>query len=218
MPVRSVGTLQAVDQRAPLKRNPPAILRDALVREDPPHRHSQRQRDADHLREGIAETAHAVAQDAGEAHQRRQAQAARLDGRDHLVQRHRALGEGERLVVAMPHHRHVRLVAADAPQDVLGLRRRGQLLGLPKRAHGLVVAAGLGVDDAEQRVDRREVAPVAGRVEGRDGLAHLLPDDGGIADLPVADAQLVVGEADGSGVERLLGLAVMILGLWLTVK
>ena len=102
--------------------------------------------------------------------------------------------------------RDVRLVAADERQHVVGLDGGGQLLGLAQRGHRLVVAARLRERDAEQRVAQREVAPIAGGVERRDRLADLLADDRRVADLPVADAQLVVREADGARVVRELGL------------
>ena len=51
----------------------------------------------------------------------------------------------------------------------------------------------------------REVPPIAGGVERRRGLRDVLADDGRVADLPVAEAELVVGEADGARIVRALG-------------
>ena len=56
-----------------------------------------------------------------------------------LVQRHAALGQRERLLVAVLEHHHVRLVAAHGRQHVVGLHHRREPLGLPERRHRLVV-------------------------------------------------------------------------------
>ena len=47
---------------------------------------------------------------------------------------------------------------------------------------------------------------VAGRVQRRGGLGDVFADDGRVADLAVAVAELVVGEADGAGIVASLGL------------
>ena len=52
----------------------------------------------------------------------------------------------------------------------------------------------------------REVPPVAGGVQRRGGFGDVLADDGHVADLPVALAEIEVGEADGARVVRDLGL------------
>jgi hypothetical protein len=52
----------------------------------------------------------------------------------------------------------------------------------------------------------REMPPVAGGVEGGGGVADVLTDDRGIADLPVAQAKLVVGQPDGPRIMSTLGL------------
>ena len=72
--------------------------------------------------------------------------------------------------------------------------------------HRFVEAAVLRERHAGQRVDQREVAPVAGGVQRRGRLRDVLADDGAVADLPVAEAELVVGEADGARVVRALRL------------
>ena len=81
-----------------------------------------------------------------------------------------------------------------------------QPLGLPQRGHRLVEPAFLRERDAGQRVHQREVAPIAGGVQRRGGLRDVLADDGHVADLPVAEPELVVGEADGARVVRALRL------------
>ena len=45
---------------------------------------------------------------------------------ERLMQRDAALGEGERLIVAMPHQRHVRLVVHDAREHIVGWDRHGE--------------------------------------------------------------------------------------------
>ena len=123
-----------------------------------------------------------------------------------LVERDAALGQRERLLVAVLEHHHVRLVAADRGQHVVGVDERGQPLGVPQRRHRFFVAPELRERDARQRVDEREVAAVAGGVQRGRGLGDVLADDRDVADLAVALAELVVGEPDGARVVRGLGL------------
>ena len=123
-----------------------------------------------------------------------------------LVKRHAALGERQRLLVAVLEHQHVGLVAADRRQHVVGLHERREPLGLPQRGHRLVVSAELRQRDARQRVHEREVPPIAGGVQRRGRFGDVLADDRGVADLAVALAELVVGEADGARVVRGLGV------------
>ena len=123
-----------------------------------------------------------------------------------LLQLDAALGQRQRLVVAVLHHRHVRLVAAHRRDDVAGSDHQRQPLGLAQRRHRFVEAAFLRERDAAQRVDQREVAPIAGGVQRRGRLRDVLADDGGVADVAVAETELVVGEADGARVVGALGL------------
>jgi hypothetical protein len=60
-----------------------------------------------------------------------------------FVQRHAALGERQRLLVAMLQHRHVGLVAADGREHIVGVHQRREALGLAERRHCLVVTAEL---------------------------------------------------------------------------
>ena len=57
--------------------------------------------------------------------------------------------------------------------------------------------AALSEHDARERVKQREVSPVARGVQRRRGFGDVLADDGRVADLFVAVAELVVREADG---------------------
>ena len=50
-----------------------------------------------------------------------------------FVQGHAALGQRERLLVAVANQRDVGLVAADHRQHIVGLQQRGQALGLAQR-------------------------------------------------------------------------------------
>ena len=65
-----------------------------------------------------------------------------------LVQDHAALGERKRLLVAVLQHHHVRLIAADGREHVVGGHRRGKPLGLPQRHHRFVVLTELRHRDA----------------------------------------------------------------------
>ncbi len=106
----------------------------------------------------------------------------------------------------MLEHHHVGLVAADRREHVVGLHQRGEPLGLPERRHRFVVASELRERDARQRVDEREMTAIAGGEQRRRGLGDVLADDRDVADLAVALAELVVGEADGARVVRDLGV------------
>ena len=116
-----------------------------------------------------------------------------------LVQRHAALGERERLLVAVLQHHDARLVAADRGEHVVGVHQRREPLGLPERGHRLVVAAELGERDARQRVHERQMAAIAGGVQRGRGFGDVLAHGRGVADVAVALAELVVREADARG-------------------
>ena len=60
----------------------------------------------------------------------------------------------------------------------------------------------LGERHAGQRVHHRQMPPVARGVQRRCGRCQVLPDDRRIADLPVAERQLVLGKTDGPGIVR----------------
>jgi hypothetical protein len=55
-------------------------------------------------------------------------------------------------------------------------------------------------------VDEREAALIAGRVERRRRLRDVIADDGRVADVAVAQAELVVGEPDRARIVGALGL------------
>ena len=94
----------------------------------------------------------------------------------------------------------------DDAEHILRLHRRREPLGLPKRGHRFFDAPALREHDARQRVKQREVAAVAGGVQRRRGLRDVLADDRRVADLLVAEPELVVREADGFRIVRLLGV------------
>ena len=124
----------------------------------------------------------------------------------------RALGQRERLIVAMAHQRDDGLVAADGREHVVGRERRRLALGLTQRGGGFVVAAGLREHRARERVHQREMAAVARRMQRGGRFGDVLADDRHVADLRVAERQLVVGAADGARVVgdlRLLERAAM---------
>ena len=117
-----------------------------------------------------------------------------------LVKRDAAFGERQRLLVVMLQHRDVCLVAADDGEDVVGVHHRGEAFGLPQGGHCLFVAAQLGERHSRERVNQSEVPPVAGGVQRGGGLRDVLTEDREVADLPIALAELVVGQADGGRV------------------
>ncbi len=117
-----------------------------------------------------------------------------------LLQRRAALGERERLFVPVLDQRDVRLVVADDAEHVLRLGGRGEPLGLPQRRARLVEPARFGEHDAGKRVHEGQIPPIAGRVQRRGRLGHVLPDDGRVADLLVAEAELVMGETNRLGI------------------
>ena len=113
-----------------------------------------------------------------------------------LVQRHAALGERERLFVAVLQHHDARLIAADGGEHVVGMHDRRKPLGLTERGHRFVVASQLGERDARQRMHERQVAAIARRVESGRGFGDVLAHGRGVADVAVALAELVVREPD----------------------
>ena len=125
---------------------------------------------------------------------------------DVIVQRHRPLGQGNRLVVAPAQLGHGRLVHAGQRQHVFGAERRGQPLGVAQGRGGVVVAALLREHHPRDRVHLRQVPAIAGGVKRGGGLGEVLADDGVVADLQVAVDELEVGEADAARVVRRLGV------------
>ena len=118
----------------------------------------------------------------------------------------RPFGERQRLLVAVADQRDVGLVAVHHRQDVVGLDGGRQALGLAQRRGRFVVAARLREHRRRERVHLREVAPIAGCVQGRRGFRDMLADDGEVADLAVALAEAEVGETDGPRIVGGLGL------------
>ena len=137
---------------------------------------------------------------------RRQRHRQSVAGAVRFVQGNAAFGERARLLVAMLQEQHVRLVAADSRDDVVGMNGRCQPFGVAQRRHRLVVATLLSERDARQRVHQREVPPIARGKQCRRGLRDVLADNGHIADLAIAVAELVVGETDGARVVSDVGL------------
>ena len=106
----------------------------------------------------------------------------------------------------MLHHQDVRLVAAHRRKHVVRFDGGREAFGLTERGHRLVVAAELRQRDARERLDQREVTPIAGGKKRRRGFRDVLADDRRVADLAVTLAELVVRETDRLGVVRGLGL------------
>ena len=98
--------------------------------------------------------------------------------------------------MAVLHQRDVRLVAAHRREDVAGFRDHRETLRLAERGDGLVQAPFLRQRHARQRMDHGEMASIACGVQSGGRLGDVLPHDRHLADLTVAEAQLVVGKAD----------------------
>ena len=81
-----------------------------------------------------------------------------------------------------------------------------EALGLTQGRCGFFDASTLGEDGPGERMELRKISPVAGSVQSRRRLGNMLANNRNIADLLVAEAQLVVGEANGLGIVRLLGV------------
>ena len=116
-----------------------------------------------------------------------------------------ALGQRQGLVVAMLQRGDVRLIAVNRRQDVASLHGDRQPLGMAHRDQRLLQPALLSQRDARQRVHHRQIPPIAGGVKGGGGGGEMLPDDGAVADLAVAEPELVVGQADRPRVVGALG-------------
>ena len=123
-----------------------------------------------------------------------------------LVQRDGALGQRQRLLVAMADHRDVGLVAARDGHHVVGLHGLREPLGLSQRHQRFVVASLLGQAAARQRVHEREVALVADGMQRRRGFVEVIGHRRAIADQLVAARELEVGQPDGAQVVRVLGV------------
>jgi hypothetical protein len=122
-----------------------------------------------------------------------------------FLQLHAPLRELEGLIVLVLHQGDVGLVPADRRQDVTGLHDQREPLRLPQCRHRLVQATFLRERDARQGMDHRQMAPATRRMERRRCLRDVLSDDGRVADLAVAQAQLVMGKPDRAGVMRPFG-------------
>ena len=124
-----------------------------------------------------------------------------------LLQLDAAFRERQRLIVTVLHQRDVRLIAAHRGKDVAGVHEKGESLRMAQRSHRFVKPPLLSESDARERMDHREVPFVARGVKRRRGLRDVVPDDRGVADLPIAQTELVVGKPDRQRVVGALGLA-----------
>ena len=123
-----------------------------------------------------------------------------------LVERQTAFGERERLFVPMLQHHDAGLVAADRPEQIVGVDERREALGLTERGHRLVVAAELGERHAGQGMDERQVTAIPGGVERRRRFRNVLAHGRGVADVAVALPELVVRESNAARIVGQLGL------------
>ena len=123
-----------------------------------------------------------------------------------FLQLHAALGERQRLLVAVLHQRDVRLVAAHRAEHVAASTIKAPGARPGGARHRLVEAPFLRERDPGERMHHREVATIAGRVQADAAAADVLADDRRVADLAIAETELVVGEPDGARVVRALRL------------
>ncbi len=121
-----------------------------------------------------------------------------------FLQRRTVLGHGERLLMAVLEQRHVRLVVADDTEDILRLHRRRESLGVLQRGIGFFDAPALSEHSAGEGVEDCKVAAIARGMQRRRRFRDVFPHDRRVADLPVAEPQLVMREADRLGIVRLL--------------
>jgi hypothetical protein len=119
---------------------------------------------------------------------------------DLVVERHRPLGQRDRLVVAAPELRHGGLVHVSEREDVLGAERRRQPFGVAQRRGGVVVASLLGEHHPRHRVHLGQVPAIAGGVERGGGFGEVLADDRVVADFQITVDELEVGEPDAARV------------------
>ena len=55
-------------------------------------------------------------------------------------------------------------------------------------------------------MEHRQIPSITGGMQRRRRFRNVLADDGGVADLAIAQGELVVGQADGFGIMGLLGM------------
>ena len=123
-----------------------------------------------------------------------------------LLEIHTSFGEGQRLLVPMLHQRDVRLVPAYRGQHVTRFNNDRKTFRLAERGDRFVQSALLRPGHARQGMHHREMASIAGGMQGRGGLGDVLPHDGHIADMAITEAQLVMCESDGPRIVGTLGL------------
>ena len=138
--------------------------------------------------------------------ERRERHGEPVPGGELFVKCDAALGQSERLVVAVPHHRDVGLVAADDREDIIRVHGRREAFGLAHLGECFVVASRLRERAAGERVHEGQVASIADSVECGGGLAEMLLHRRRVAQLLVTACQLEVGQPDGARVVRLLAM------------
>src|SRR6188508_3398866 len=122
------------------------------------------------------------------------------------MQRDAALGQDERLLVAMLHQCHVRLVMHDAREHIVGRYRHREAFTLPQPRDGFVCSARLREQYRGQRMNERQVTPVADSMKSRGRLRQVLTNDARVANLLVAKGELIVSKTDRARVMRALGM------------
>ncbi|MNC88794.1 hypothetical protein D3C83_46530 [compost metagenome] len=98
----------------------------------------------------------------------------------------------------MAHERDVCLVMDDPGEHIVGMNRHGEPFALPQRGARFVRTARLRQEHGREGMHEREMPPVARRMQRRGGFRQMLAHDSRIADLLVAEGQLVMREPDGA--------------------
>ena len=129
-------------------------------------------------------------------------------GAELFLQGRASFGERQGLLVTVLNQRDVGLVVTDDAENVLSLNGGGEPFGLTERRDGFFnPPPPLGQHDARQRVEERQIPPIARGMQRGRGLGDVLANDRRVAHLLVTESQLIMREADGLGVVRKLGLA-----------
>jgi hypothetical protein len=123
---------------------------------------------------------------------------------DRLVERHTPFRVLAGFVQPPRDQPEIGMVVRDAGHHVVGANGRRQAFGLAEGHRRLLDSACLSQEHARQPVDERQVALVARGVQRGGRLGQVFPEDARVANLPVAQRQLVVRQSDRPRVARQL--------------
>jgi len=83
-------------------------------------------------------------------------------------------------------------------EHIVGGNRHGETLALAECGDRFFAAAGLREQNGRKRVNEREVATIATRMQCGSSLCQMLANDAGIAYLLVTERKLVMRKTDGA--------------------